>query len=484
MAKDSSRGYKPHIPLDLAEALLDAGYDVNMPSGSAVHPLHLAVAAQNEDIVRLFLERGADVNFSVEKGYTPLAVAIRSSSMSLIQLLTEHGADWHFRTAAGSNALHLACDVGVAKLALQAGVSLEDVKTIPPNSRARLLWHTPRITPLMRACERGLVDLAMFLLEQGALTDVLNKGGFNMLYAVACRGKVDLVKLLHARGLDVNAKNWNNGRTPLHHPVAVMTGDIVMAKTLLLLGADVEVRDSIGCTPIHLAHSEESIRLLVEHGADINSQCTLSGSTALHSLVSRDFRDSTDEIQLFIELGASLTVLNDHGDTPLYSAINRGTASAVRVLLTAGADMNVPDRDGYPPLLLACYKVECWSQECVEKVRVLLDAGANVNVEMPKRWCSCDDRQITTAMRIASSLGHKGYSNRVEPDVKVALVRMLLEAGADVRCGERFFNDQMREDLKGTLYKLGISLSGYTITEEENSELVVRPVPADVRLDQ
>lgn len=500
------------ISHQLVEVLLDAGHDVNTPPGAAIHPLHIAVAANDEHIVRLLIKRGTDVNFSLQEGYTPLAVAIRNGSMKFIELLTAHGADWPFRTAAGSNALHLANDVTVAKLALKAGVPLEGIRTIRPTRIAYPLRHTAPITPLMRACERGKADVAMYLIEQGARIDVLNKNGFNILHSASCSGMVDFVRLAHARGVDVNAKDWKSGYTPLHRAVSVQE-DVAMAETLLLLGADVEIRDSIGRTPIHLAHSEDAVRLLMRHGANINSRDSLSGKTALHSLASAYWADKKNEIELLIELGASLAALDDQGNTPLHLASSQGRPEAVRALLAAGADVNPPDSkgntplhlaaqqcaaekvrillaagaditkpnaDGYPPLLLACFQVE--KEASIETVRVLLDAGADVTIKVPPRFPSCKrHRHTVSAIHIASTMRVSSYC---DPDVKVRVLRMLLEAGADINCCERFFDDQTREQLKETLFKLGITLSGYTITAGENGELVVRSTSADVVVNQ
>lgn len=65
------------------------------------------------------------------------------------------------------------------------------------------------------------------------------------------------------------------GHTPLHS--AVMRGDIELVQFLFELGADANVRNAYGATPIHYENGigtrwKEMIELLVEHGADVNAK--------------------------------------------------------------------------------------------------------------------------------------------------------------------------------------------------------------------
>ena len=58
------------------------------------------------------------------------------------------------------------------------------------------------------------------------------------VYATAYRGHTDMAELLIAKGANVNVKN-EDGRTPLHR--AVEYGQIALAELLLAHGADVSV---------------------------------------------------------------------------------------------------------------------------------------------------------------------------------------------------------------------------------------------------
>lgn len=52
------------------------------------------------------------------------------------------------------------------------------------------------VTPLMRACERGISEVAMFLIEQGANIRIQNKGSFTLVHSAACVAMVDVLGVL------------------------------------------------------------------------------------------------------------------------------------------------------------------------------------------------------------------------------------------------------------------------------------------------
>lgn len=80
------------------------------------------------------------------------------------------------------------------------------------------------------------VTLAAVLLDKGAAVDTRDKDGFTPLIWAANRGAVKLVELLIARGADVNAKTtqmYNAGRSALY-----VAGNIGVVRVLLAAGAD------------------------------------------------------------------------------------------------------------------------------------------------------------------------------------------------------------------------------------------------------
>jgi ankyrin repeat protein len=59
-------------------------------------------------------------------------------------------------------------------------------------------------TPLMRAAERGQVNVARVLLKNGAVADAKHPAGITALMFAAEKGRLQVVKLLLAAGADPN----------------------------------------------------------------------------------------------------------------------------------------------------------------------------------------------------------------------------------------------------------------------------------------
>ncbi len=64
-----------------------------------------------------------------------------------------------------------------------------------------------------------------------------------------------------------------------------------------------------------------------------------------------------------------------YNHTPLHMAAFYGRVKIVRMLIDAGADVNVQSEDGWTPLHVAAYKEE------LKIARMLIDAGANKDLQ-------------------------------------------------------------------------------------------------------
>ena len=125
----------------------------------------------------------------------------------------------------------------------------------------------------------------------------------------------DLIKVreLLAAGADPNVPD-EEGRTPLTS--AVLGGSIGLVGLLLEGGADVNARDHQGFTALHFAAQEdlpEMARLLIAKGADANA-LDEDGSSVLWRAVFSS-RDRGDMIQLLVASGAKPDLPNKAGES-------------------------------------------------------------------------------------------------------------------------------------------------------------------------
>jgi hypothetical protein len=159
----------------------------------------------------------------------------------------------------------------------------------------------------------------------------------------------DLVRKLLKEGADVNVRD-EQGWTPLHH--AAMRGAASVVLLLLEKGADVNARASDGATPLHMAAAYSNpnvVDLLISKGADVNAKDN-SGRTPLHYAV---MNSSLSTVELLLSRKANPNAADNEGRTPLHYAVEREAISIVKYLIKKHANINIRDKYGKTPLDIA-----------------------------------------------------------------------------------------------------------------------------------
>ena len=108
-------------------------------------------------------------------------------------------------------------------------------------------------------------------------------------------------------------------------------------------------------------------------------------------------------VRLLVNAGADVNVANIWGDALLYSAVYEAEPETVRILLNAGADVNAKNKHGVSAIKLA------YDEEYSEILRVLKDAGALV--DFPPRTPAIDvvdrsDDSLTLSVSISGVESH------------------------------------------------------------------------------
>jgi hypothetical protein len=131
---------------------------------------------------------------------------------------------------------------------------------------------------------------------------------------------------------------------------AVYQSDKKKLLDLLRKGADINFIDRGGRTPLMnavAAGKDEIVELLLKRGADPNVQDKL-GFTALHC-AAQDYRIAV--MKLLLDNGAEVDVQDGYGNTALWRATSnsRGRGDAIKLLLSAGADRTLKNKNGKSP---------------------------------------------------------------------------------------------------------------------------------------
>ncbi len=100
----------PRGRVEVLEALLEAGADVNAHDITGLTPLHVAAWWNQTGAAEILLAHGADLEARDDFGSTPLHVAAHQGRPEMIAWLIEHGADIEARNARGLTPLGAARD--------------------------------------------------------------------------------------------------------------------------------------------------------------------------------------------------------------------------------------------------------------------------------------------------------------------------------------------------------------------------------------
>lgn len=200
-----------------------------------VTPLHHAVHAGHERVVRFLFERGAEtgvnstplVNYAADRGRT-----------GLVRLLLEKGAD--------------TSRVGCGRWVLE------------PEMAALLIAHGADVNYpeghwIWTACtgnnsQRDDPDYVQALLDKGARIDTVLRGA-QALHFAAKAGFTGVMEVLLNNGAPVDARS-DEGETPLFYALkAGPRADMVKSVELLLAhGANPNLQDRLGKSPLRIAH--------------------------------------------------------------------------------------------------------------------------------------------------------------------------------------------------------------------------------------
>jgi uncharacterized protein len=104
---------------EAARYLAFKGADVNQPlkGDSGIRPIHLAVAGNHLDIVRMLIEHDVQINVQHDTGITPLHYAAKHGNPDMLITLLEEGADVNITMEDGMLAADLAREHGYTEIA-------------------------------------------------------------------------------------------------------------------------------------------------------------------------------------------------------------------------------------------------------------------------------------------------------------------------------------------------------------------------------
>ena len=274
---------------------------------------------------------------------------------AVCQVLIDAGADIETKDDMGRSPLRLSSGFGnltVVKMLVKAGagVCVTDNEGDTCLILAACCGHTETVSYLV-----GLKDVAM---------NHSGDDGFTALHWAGQENYPEVVQVLIDAGADIEVKD-GVGRSPLL--VSSCSGSLDVVKVLVKAGADVCVADNEGDTCLTLAAwfgQIETVRYLVGLPEVDMNQRGLRGRTALHMAV---LKVHADVVEVLIDAGADIEVKAEKGRSPLHCASSSGSLAIVKMLVKAGAGVRATDNKGDTCLTLVS------TEGHTETVRYLVD---------------------------------------------------------------------------------------------------------------
>ncbi|MCX7338256.1 MAG: ankyrin repeat domain-containing protein [Alphaproteobacteria bacterium] len=322
---------------------------------------------------------------------TVLEWAALRGDANLVERLFAYDPDIMKQCEGESALLHYATrqnHVNVAKILFRHGIALDAVKN--------------GLTPLHISACYGCTEVAEFLLDNGAMVDLMGDKGWTPLYLASVKNHLGVMFQLLHHGAKVDLGCGDIGYSALH--MAVVAKSVDGINLLLDHHATIDVgSDGVGIRPLLVAVENNFLKgaeVLLKRGAVVDH--TYGGRTALFMATQYDYADMA---RLLLKYGANVNFIGEMGSSPLHMAAWFDSADVAVALIQGGAAIDHPDEDGLTPLHWAVMRGK------EKMVGVLLDHLAAVD--------------------LASNKGLTPLYYAVDKNY-LPIARLLLDKGADV----------------------------------------------------
>lgn len=362
---------------DLARQILDAGVDVNATNSQGRNAMTLAAYQGHADIIALLISRGASPDTADQKGLTAMMWAASYGRIPVVKLLIEKGADPLKKTNRG----HTAYDYANSNNQPETAAFLKSYQPVNPAAvyaqacsiMEKNLYEgrTSNTVDIIKAADGYPIDF-----NQNAMKR-------SLLHCAARYGDEPMAAFLLQHGADPNLKDKNG-----HTPLAVMVGVSAIysnskkqqifgriAKRLVAHGADVNAKDNDGFTIMQnmkLAGKPEPFYSIMK---EAGARYRVTPNGFLNAVAKGDLKTA----EMFLKNGGSPNV-SHNGITALIVAVFKNNADMVRLVLKYRPDMNAGDTSGLTALHHALIKNHMAIARLLKQngARMLADSKGNL----------------------------------------------------------------------------------------------------------
>ena len=459
-------------------SLLKDKVDVNVAQADGTTPLIWAASSDDLETVDLLIRSGASVNAATDYGVTALSLACTNRNTAMVDRLLKAKANPNIARTTGETPL-MTCartgDVEAVKMLLVHGASVN--AKVTERGQSALMWAAAEKHP----------DVVQVLVDHGAdvharsrviplytpthpITYSMNvyfpktKGGFTPLMFAAQSGDVDSARILLAAGANVNEGTQEDGSAL---GLAAENGHMNVALFLLEKGADANITDAYGITPLHWAvqgglktlagrpaendglwehgNMPELVTALLVHGANPNAR------------IKKDF-EPYDIHRFARNRGNDLPQVNLTGATPFLLAGAATDTRTMRALIEGKADPQIGTVEGLTPVMAAA------GLGCERLERGGGNGGGGEGAKLPEELEKKYLEAVQEAVKWGGDINAPGPGGRTALHAAVfngetETIKFLVEHGADLNAQDMYGQTAM------------------TIAMGDPGELIFRQIP-------
>ncbi|MEO8679542.1 MAG: ankyrin repeat domain-containing protein [Vicinamibacterales bacterium] len=340
----SQQGHGP-----IVAALIKAGSEVKAVNGNGTTALMVAAASGEVDAVKALVDGGADVNAKDPvRGQTPLMYAAAANRAGVIEFLASHGADVRLSSKV----------IDLANLTRE-GLGFGGNPQIVPSAAAPGAPGAPAAAaagpggpgrppgapgaPGGPGGRGGGAGQKPGIDRNYQLNELISKqGGLTPLLFAVRQGYTESVGALLKAGADVNQVCAGDKTSPLM--MAVVNGHFDLAQTLLDQGANPNLASDNGATPLYAALNVEWAPKALYPQPQAHRQQKLSYLDLMKNLIAKgaDPNARLNKKVWYSGYSFDLSGVDEIGASVFWRAAYASDIAAMRLLVAAGADPNVP----------------------------------------------------------------------------------------------------------------------------------------------
>lgn len=411
---------------EVTSQLLHAGADPNIANTYGVTPLYLASKNRNAEMTALLLDKGANPNLALWSGETPLMAAAKTGVTEVMDILIKYGADVNVQEPRRNQS------------ALMWAISFGN-----PAAAELLIENDADVNAKTKMLDENFDPVQL----EGYAANVLGtpQGGYTPLMFAARVGDLNTAKLLVSSNADINAVSVEDGTALV---IAASRGYENLALYLLEKGADPDLTDANGMTPLHYA-MRDGLKVLHNMRTNFDKQVCGYASDSRCKVYSSL---TSDELKLLEDpkFGLYIVEPKENPNDPLYGKNMHVLATA---LLESGANPDVemkypPPRlrmdrlpyfnlTGTTPFLLAVAALDTEAMNLLLKTEVdaLVKTEPNLDIFPKQTRNYSDDNQFqgnATSLMVAAGMGRNNDYSPEEEEKALEVVKQLLDFGADI----------------------------------------------------